>query len=222
MMPTFVTTAGTVGWLLCHEPPVSSIMTKLASWELAVFSVLGFSATVCNSSWPSDAIRWHRTRSKLVQVMACCLQAPTHYLNQWWMSLDLTDDKSTLIQVMDWCRQAPIHYLNQCRPIINKVKAPIHYLNQCRLIISKVQAPTHYLNQCRLIISKIQWHSSKDNSTRDTQPSITKISLKIIFRKYLRSMLTVDRRRERESNPGMAGPHLAWLNYAHIIQAMYY
>ena len=31
---------------------------------------------------PSDAIGWHRRRSTLVQVMACCLPAPSHYLNQ--------------------------------------------------------------------------------------------------------------------------------------------
>ena len=34
----------------------------------------------------------------------------------WWMSLDLTGDKSILIQVMAWCRQATSHYLSQCWP----------------------------------------------------------------------------------------------------------
>ena len=34
----------------------------------------------------------------------------------WWLSLDVTDDKSTLVQVMAWCRQATSHYLNQCWP----------------------------------------------------------------------------------------------------------
>ena len=38
-----------------------------------------------NSSWPSDAIWWHRSGSTLVQVMACCLTAPSHYLNQCWV-----------------------------------------------------------------------------------------------------------------------------------------
>ena len=34
---------------------------------------------------PSDAIwRW-RSCSTLVQVMACCLTAPSHFLNQWWL-----------------------------------------------------------------------------------------------------------------------------------------
>ena len=37
-----------------------------------------------NSPWPADAILWHKSGSKLVQVMACCLTAPSHYLNQCW------------------------------------------------------------------------------------------------------------------------------------------
>ena len=35
-----------------------------------------------NSLWPSDAIWRHRSWSTLVQVMACRLTAPNHYLNQ--------------------------------------------------------------------------------------------------------------------------------------------
>ena len=38
-----------------------------------------------NWLWPGDAIWWHRTRSTLAQVMACCLTAPSHYLNQCWL-----------------------------------------------------------------------------------------------------------------------------------------
>ena len=38
-----------------------------------------------NSLWPSDAICWHRTGSTLAQVMACCLTAPSHYLNHCWL-----------------------------------------------------------------------------------------------------------------------------------------
>ena len=38
-----------------------------------------------NSLWPSDTIWWHRSWSTLVQVMACCLTAPSHYLNQYWL-----------------------------------------------------------------------------------------------------------------------------------------
>ena len=38
-----------------------------------------------NSLWPGDAIWRHVTRSTLVQIMACCLTAPSHYLNQCWL-----------------------------------------------------------------------------------------------------------------------------------------
>ena len=33
----------------------------------------------------SDAILRHRSGSTLAQVMACCLTAPSHYLNQCWL-----------------------------------------------------------------------------------------------------------------------------------------
>ena len=35
--------------------------------------------------WPSDATWQHRSGSTLAQVMACCLTAPSHYLNQCWL-----------------------------------------------------------------------------------------------------------------------------------------
>ena len=35
-----------------------------------------------NSLWLSDTIWWHRSGSTFAQVMACCLAAPSHYLNQ--------------------------------------------------------------------------------------------------------------------------------------------
>ena len=35
-----------------------------------------------NSFWPNDAIWWLRFGSILAQVMACCLMASSHYLNQ--------------------------------------------------------------------------------------------------------------------------------------------
>ena len=36
-----------------------------------------------NSLWPSDIVSWHRFGSTLAQVMACCLTAPSHFLNQY-------------------------------------------------------------------------------------------------------------------------------------------
>ena len=42
------------------------------------------------SHWPSDAIwRW-RSWSTLVQVMACCLTAPSHYLNHFFFTIPIS------------------------------------------------------------------------------------------------------------------------------------
>ena len=41
-----------------------------------------------DSLWPSDAICWHRSRSTMAQVMACCLMAPIHYLNHCWLMIN--------------------------------------------------------------------------------------------------------------------------------------
>ena len=38
-----------------------------------------------NLLWPSDIIWQHEFGSTLDQVMACCLMAPSHYLNQCWL-----------------------------------------------------------------------------------------------------------------------------------------
>ena len=56
--------------------------------HLHVMSVTRFISTLFmlegfNSLWPSDAIyKQHISMSTLVQVMACCLMAPSHCLNQ--------------------------------------------------------------------------------------------------------------------------------------------
>ena len=44
-----------------------------------------FQDYLVKSLWPSDAIWRHRSWSTLAQVMACCLTAPSHYLNQCWL-----------------------------------------------------------------------------------------------------------------------------------------
>ena len=38
-----------------------------------------------NSLCPNGAIGWCRSVSTLVQVMTCCITAPSHYLNQCWL-----------------------------------------------------------------------------------------------------------------------------------------
>ena len=48
-------------------------------------SHVAYLPTTFNSLWPSDAIWQQGSRSTLVGVMACCLTAPSHYLNQCWL-----------------------------------------------------------------------------------------------------------------------------------------
>ena len=47
-----------------------------------------YSRCISKFSWPCGDI-WHRWfRSMLVQVMACCLMAPSHYMNQCWITIN--------------------------------------------------------------------------------------------------------------------------------------
>ena len=54
-------------------------------WLFRLYSSFLPMEKYCISLWPSDAIGRQRTESTLAQVMACCLTAPSHYLNQCWL-----------------------------------------------------------------------------------------------------------------------------------------
>ena len=56
-----------------------SIKSGTHYWHGCVFANCIF---LINQLWPSDAIGGHKTGSMFVEVMACCLTAPSHYLNQ--------------------------------------------------------------------------------------------------------------------------------------------
>ena len=49
-----------------------------------------------NSLSPSDAMWRHRHGSTLAQVMACCLMAPSHYLNQCWLLISKVQSNSSV------------------------------------------------------------------------------------------------------------------------------
>ena len=65
--------------------PISSQCCHMAMLKVQ-FSQKGIILSgekIClNSLWPSAAIWWQRSQSTMTQVMACCLLAPSHYLNQ--------------------------------------------------------------------------------------------------------------------------------------------
>ena len=59
----------------------------LQKWAVLPFMLLlsVVPGEIVNSLWPGDAIWQDRSGSTLAQVMACCLTAPSHYLNQCWL-----------------------------------------------------------------------------------------------------------------------------------------
>ena len=56
-----------------------------------------------NSLWPGDSIWRHGTRSTLAQVMACCLMAPSHHLNQCWLIIGEVPWHSSQDIILRWC-----------------------------------------------------------------------------------------------------------------------
>ena len=71
-----------------HPENKSSCQWFTTAWwkgMVAIFWYTSFHLITFNSLWPSDAIWWQGSRSTLVQVMACCLMAPSHHMNQCWL-----------------------------------------------------------------------------------------------------------------------------------------
>ena len=70
-----------------------------------------------NSLWPSDTTWRQRSGSTLAQVMACCLTAPSHYLNNvdWWSV------KSSDIHIRAISPEKP-------QPSVTEVRLTISYL----------------------------------------------------------------------------------------------
>ena len=58
---------------------------RLVAFIWGQFSLVFVNTLWFNSLRPSDAIWLQRSQSPLAQVMACCLTAPSHYLNQCWL-----------------------------------------------------------------------------------------------------------------------------------------
>ena len=65
--------------VICHNPYFMFITNFYNTSPLCL--------RVFDSLWPSDAIWRQRSGSQLAQVMACCLTAPSHYLNQVWLMI---------------------------------------------------------------------------------------------------------------------------------------
>ena len=80
--------------LLLTEPQCHCNFKGASFKDIPVVDVLSISGNIerkwmpldlINSLWLSVAIWRQRSGSTLAQVMACCLTAPSHYLNQCWL-----------------------------------------------------------------------------------------------------------------------------------------
>ena len=68
----------------CRNGPVS-LLIKLCQPVTCELEFQAGKSSEVNSLWPSDTIWRLRSGSTLAQVMAWCLTAPSHYLNQCWL-----------------------------------------------------------------------------------------------------------------------------------------
>ena len=76
------TITGKWKWITQWVPKSSVVWLKYTSYQQQLLIEMNWMSIY---SWrPSDAIWQHRSVSTLAQVMACCLTAPSHYLNQGW------------------------------------------------------------------------------------------------------------------------------------------
>ena len=64
---------------------VVGITNSYLVWSVIQMIIPSNCMSCLNSLKPSDAIWRQRSGSTLVQVMACCLTAPSHYLNLCWL-----------------------------------------------------------------------------------------------------------------------------------------
>ena len=64
---------------------VNSVGRYLSSVKYCSIQSWPLDGLYFNSLGPSDAIWRQRSGTTLAQVMACCLAAPCHYLNQYWL-----------------------------------------------------------------------------------------------------------------------------------------
>ena len=126
-----------------------------------------------NSLWPSDAIWWQRSGSTMAQVMACCLTAPSHYLNQCSVSKKLAwfirhlSDGLYIFHINLWNLPSDIWayiYSHRKCPM-----CPMFFAYTANVDLSSVRSLGIHL---RVISQEIP------------QPSISKINLKLTYLKF--------------------------------------
>ena len=70
-------------FVVCSAVNFKDTSEHFRSFDSHNFTLSEIGDAPYNSLWPRDTIWRHISRSTLAQVMACCLTAPSHYLNHW-------------------------------------------------------------------------------------------------------------------------------------------
>ena len=84
-------TAACISWVSWQKGPICHAEAWLVGpfWQdtINIWYVITYPYhNLClNSLWPNDTIWGHISASTSPQVVACCLMAPSHYLNQCWL-----------------------------------------------------------------------------------------------------------------------------------------
>ena len=110
-------------------------------------------------------------KSLLVQVMAWCRQATSHYLSQCWSRSMSPNDVARPQWVNSlWSRE--LIWRHRCWLTLAQVKA------WCQM------APSHYLNHYWLIISQVRSNDSHPKAILQVipQPSIIKLAWKLLLK----------------------------------------
>ena len=123
-----------------------------------------------NPLWPTDTIWSLRSWSALAQVIdCCCLMAPSHYLNQYWLIISEVQWQSpkgnfTRDHIVFYSNPPKLSHWGQVVHICNGNLTTIGSDNGlCHCLV-----PSHYLNQCwntvnstigNTIHSNLNWNS---------------------------------------------------------------
>ena len=70
-----------------HQQPPCWLNCGYTNTWFILCNIYIYHITAINSLWYSEVIWRQGSRSTLAQVMACCLMAPSHYLNQCWLMI---------------------------------------------------------------------------------------------------------------------------------------
>ena len=103
-----------------------------------------------NSLWLSDIICRRRSGSTLVQVMACCLTAPSHYLNQCW--LIISKARQWHSSEVNFTRDnSAINHLNKLDNFLPHIKSPRGQRVNSHLMGCIIQCPIKYVHYLALL-----------------------------------------------------------------------